>query len=150
MLSITDRLAHPGNPLHGMVVQARYFDAIGKALAEYLGPPANEHCRLATVRGDKAVLCVDSPVWYSKLRFRGPEIVGFFRSRCRLEAIAGINIHVDPLLLQHTALRDAPPEKRPGISPGVASLLRGVATTGENPALTEAWLRLARNERADP
>ncbi|MBT8420443.1 MAG: DUF721 domain-containing protein, partial [Gammaproteobacteria bacterium] len=120
MLSITDRLEHPGNPLYGVVAQAKYLDATGRALAKYLGPPASKHCRLATISLDTVVLYVDSPVWYSKLRFLGPDIVKFFQTHCGLTTTRKVSIHVDPFILQDVASRrEVSDEKRLHLSPDV-------------------------------
>nr|VFJ60068.1 MAG: hypothetical protein BECKFM1743C_GA0114222_102644 [Candidatus Kentron sp. FM]VFJ72687.1 MAG: hypothetical protein BECKFM1743A_GA0114220_106591 [Candidatus Kentron sp. FM] len=146
MLSITDRLTHPGNPLYGLVIRAEYLNTIGKALAEYLGPPISYHCRLATISFDTVVLCVDSPVWYSKLRFLGPDIVRFLRIHCELTTISKVSIRVDPFILQDIVLRWKEENKRRlRLSPDVAKLLRNVAHATDNPALCEAWLRIAND-----
>lgn len=146
MLSVTDRLGHPGNSLYGLVAQAKYLDATGKALANYLGPPISYHCRLAAIFSDTVILYVDSPVWYSKLRFFAPDIVEFFRTHCGLTTTGKVSIHVDPFLFRHAALRqEVPNEKYLRMSPNVAKLLRSVAHATADPVLREAWLRLSRN-----
>nr|VFJ62625.1 MAG: hypothetical protein BECKDK2373B_GA0170837_11126 [Candidatus Kentron sp. DK] len=146
MLSVADRLSHPGNPLYRLALQAKYLDAVDRALGEHLGPPINRHCRLAAITADTAVLCVDSPAWHSKLRFSGADIARFLREHCGLVMVGKVSIHVDPLLLQTSASeREAPATERLRLSPSVEKLLRNVAHSTNNPGLREAWLRLARH-----
>nr|VFJ96044.1 MAG: Protein of unknown function (DUF721) [Candidatus Kentron sp. LFY]VFK20748.1 MAG: Protein of unknown function (DUF721) [Candidatus Kentron sp. LFY] len=140
--SVTERLAHPGNPLYGLAMQAKSFDASGKALAKWLGLPISRHCRLARISSDTVILQVDSSAWYSRIRFLSPDIVVFFQTKRGMPTIAKVCIYVDPLVLQH----DEPVRKRPPrLSSSVGALLRNVAGITENQPLRQAWLRLARN-----
>nr|VFK39179.1 MAG: Protein of unknown function (DUF721) [Candidatus Kentron sp. TC]VFK40234.1 MAG: Protein of unknown function (DUF721) [Candidatus Kentron sp. TC]VFK54930.1 MAG: Protein of unknown function (DUF721) [Candidatus Kentron sp. TC] len=138
--SVKERLTHPGNPLYGLMIQAKLIEANGKALAERLGSPINHHCQLAQISADTVVLQVDSSVWYSKLRFLGPDIVTFFRTERRMPMITRVRIYVNPAALRHDE-----PGRRLQISSNVGNLLRNVAKTTQNEALRQAWLRLARN-----
>nr|VFK39268.1 MAG: hypothetical protein BECKSD772F_GA0070984_103518 [Candidatus Kentron sp. SD]VFK44110.1 MAG: hypothetical protein BECKSD772E_GA0070983_103318 [Candidatus Kentron sp. SD] len=139
--SVTERLNHPGNPLYGLVMQAKFLDARGKALAKRLGLPLNRHCRLARISSDTVFLQVDSSVWYSKVRFLEPDIVTFFQTECGMPTVARVRIHVNPPLPCH----GEPARGRPRLSSNVGEILRGVAAITENEALRQAWLRLARD-----
>jgi len=141
MLSITERLDHPENPLYELVMQVKYLDATNKALAEYLGPPISHHCRLATISFDTIVLYADSPVWYSKLRFLSHDIVRFIQAYRGLRTLTKIRIQIDPLLSEN----DGSEKRNLYMSSHVAKLLRSIAGATDNPALREAWLRLAHN-----
>jgi len=138
--SVIERLTHPGNPLYGLVAQAKFLDTTHKALAKQLGSPMNHHCRLAKISSDTIVLQTDSSVWYSKLRFLSPDIVTFFRTEYGMSTITKVRIYVNPPELPHDK-----PGKRPQMPHNVAELLHSVAEATENPVLREAWLRLARN-----
>nr|VFJ45234.1 MAG: hypothetical protein BECKFW1821A_GA0114235_10091 [Candidatus Kentron sp. FW]VFJ47838.1 MAG: hypothetical protein BECKFW1821B_GA0114236_100329 [Candidatus Kentron sp. FW] len=139
--SVMERLNHPGNPLYGLVAQAKFLDAADKTLAKRLGLPFSRHCRLAKISFDTIVLQVDSAVWYSKLRFLGPDIVSFFQTEYGMPTITKVRIYVNPVASQ----RDKPMEKRPAMSPDIAGLLYNVAKATENQPLRQAWLRLAGN-----
>ena len=141
MLSITDRLTHPENPLYRLIMQAKYLNETSKALAKHLGSPINQHCRLATISSDTIILYVDSPAWYSKLRFLSPDIVRFFQIYRGITTTSKVSVHVDP----HVPQRETPGERHLCISPNVAKLLRNVAHASDNPRLCEAWLRLSRH-----
>jgi len=146
MLSVADRLSHPENPLYKLALQAKYLDALDKALGEHLEAPINRHCRLTAIVADTAVLCVDSSVWYSKLRFSGPDIARFLREHCGLVMVGKVSIRMDPRLLQApVSEREAPAPERSRMSPYVGKLLRGAANATNNPGLRDAWLRLARH-----
>ena len=141
--TVVDQLTHPKNPLSGLVTQAKYLATINLDLHRHLGPPVNRYCRMAALRGDTAILQVDSSVWLSKIRFLSPDILAFLKTHLGPRAIRKMRIRVGP-----------PVNNRPGkpslgclrLSPHAAECIRSTASTTDNPPLQAALLRLAANE----
>nr|VFK53046.1 MAG: hypothetical protein BECKTUN1418F_GA0071002_101615 [Candidatus Kentron sp. TUN]VFK53796.1 MAG: hypothetical protein BECKTUN1418E_GA0071001_101815 [Candidatus Kentron sp. TUN] len=141
--SVTEKLAHPENPLYGLVIQAKFLNSAGRVLAKRLGLPISRHCQLAKISLDTIVLQVDSAVWYSKLRFLSPGIVTFFQTEYGMSTITKVRIYVDPPVLRDDKF--VATGNCLHLSPDVAELLHNVAKGTENQALRQAWLRLAGN-----
>lgn len=139
---VADQLTHPKNPLSGLVAQAKYLATINLDLYHYIGPPANRYCRIATLRGDTAILQVDSSVWLSKIRFLSPDILTFLKTHLGLRAIRKMRIRVGLPVNRP----DEPSFERPRLSPHAAECIRSTASTMDNPPLQAALLRLAANE----
>lgn len=104
-----------GDPLR----RALWLDGLDRQLHCHLPPALAAHARLGNVDGCRLVYLVDSPVWHSRLRLAGPEL---------LDAAGSIGLDVTELVVRTT--RPAPRASHPAaatarqLSPRAGQALR--------------------------
>ena len=73
--SVYEQLHQNPGALQGTLQHARYLQHLNVVLTEHLDPTLAQHCQLANVRAETAVVQADSPVWAAKLRYQIPTIL---------------------------------------------------------------------------
>ena len=148
--SVYEQLHQNPGALRGTLQHARYLQHLNVVLAEHLDPTLAQHCQLANVRAETAVIQADSPVWAAKLRYQIPTILELlntcgFIAKLTHTTLTHIQLRVRPAYQSYTG----PTLGGPYLSPRSAELLRSVADTTPDPRLKRALSRLSRRQR-DP
>ena len=112
----------------------------------YLPESVRPHCLGAVCKDSCLTLFVDSPVWSSRLRYLSKQLLDKLgSSSLRVESI---KIRI---MLQQTPLSARRKRRQPNrLSENEAHLLRNYADSCDDPALSAALLRLAKNVRKKP
>jgi hypothetical protein len=58
-----------------LMTRAAALALLNQRLRPYLPEPLDQHCMLANVRAQTAILAADSPGWASRLRYLGPALL---------------------------------------------------------------------------
>lgn len=134
-----------GNSGLGQLVQhsARLRELEHK-LVDHLGPPLDQHCRIANYADTTLTLHTDSPAWAAKLRFITPDILNYMRSRCHLHNIRTVRIRV---LLPDSNPVSAPRHLK--LSHTAADHLRSVALSMTDEGLHQSLLRLSEHRNQE-
>ncbi len=146
--SVYEQLRHNPGALHGTLKHARHLERLNRVLGEHLDPMLAQHCQLANIRADTAVLQADSPVWAAKLRYQIPAILELlnaadFIAELTHSRLTHIQLRVQPVYQHYTG----PTLSGPYLSSRSAELLRSVADTTPDPRLKRALSRLSRRSR---
>lgn len=139
------QLFNKDGELQQLLVQAERLQKATRALHAQLPPPLEQHCKVANIKGELAVLHADSPAWAAKLRFHVAGILQQLRKQPGLGALQAIRIKVSPL-------DDPQPPSavaRPVLSEQAGAVLRSAADATADPALKAVLLRLAQRQRQD-
>jgi len=139
--SLSRILAAPDNGLQPLIDHARHLQSLTDALRRGIDQPFSDHISLGNVRGDTAVIAVDSPAWLSKIRYLGPALLHILQQQPGLASLQKIQFKVVP----NAALPPSPPSHRAVLSRRGADILKNAATGMEDPKLAAALLRLARH-----
>lgn len=105
-------------------------------LRDYLEPPLNEHVIIADYRQKTLVFHADNAAWATKLRYRTPDILRFFKDD--LPGIRTIRIKNPPVETRAQTTRR--PVKA---TPDTVDTMRRVADRITDPPLRSVLLRLA-------
>jgi hypothetical protein len=120
----------------GSLVAAVERDAqVLHILKQAVPPPLRGHCLHATLDARALVITTDSPVWGSRLRFLGPELV---KAVCELSRVDSVRVRIQ----LSRGEQDSGARRRLS-EPTVAHLLEAAAAVGDAD-LAEAYRRLAR------
>ena len=143
--SVYEQLRHNPGALHGTLQHARYLQRLNEVLGEHLDPTLAQHCELANIRADTAVLQADSPVWAAKLRYQIPTILELLNATDFIveltpTRLTHIQLRVQPVYQPYTG----PTLSGPYLSQRSAELLQSVADTIPDPRLKQALSRLSR------
>lgn len=113
-----------------------------RAVHRVLGAESREHVRTARLSRGAATLIADSPSWATVAKFKGPELADALRAESF--RIRRVRVSVG----RRTGIPAAPgAADRPVLSPAAPRLLRALARSVDNPALSRVLLRLARRSR---
>lgn len=110
-----------------------------KAVLELLEPPLKSHCRVANLRDETLVLFTDSPVWATRLRFQGPNVLARLRQTPIGARVRRLDVKVKLAASQPRSSVDSLPK----LSARTVALLRDVAQLCEEDALRNVFLRLS-------
>lgn len=126
-----------------LMTRAAALTLLDQRLRPYLPEPMNQHCMLANVRAQTAILAADSPGWASRLRYLGPallpRLVEFGLGVTRIEVIV---MPTDP---QPTA---APARRVPAPSAETALSLERLAARSSDAGFADVLRRLAARAKA--
>lgn len=130
-------------PPHGALLStAHALLRADRAVHRVLGEESKERVRTARLARGAATLIADSPSWATIARFKGPELADALRA----ESFRVRRVRVS--IGRRTAIPAAPgAADRPALSPAAPRLLRALARSVDNPALSRVLLRLARRGR---
>ncbi len=122
---------------------ARALLQADRTVHRVLGAESKEHVRTARLARGAATLIADSPSWATVAEFKGPELADALRAESfhvrRVRVSVGRRMRV-PAAVPGAA-------DRPTLSPAAPRLLRALARSVDNPALSRVLLRLARRGR---
>ena len=131
------QLLHSGE-LQKLFAHGERVTKANEALGHQLEAALREHCRVANLKGDTAIVIADSPVWAGKLRFQTSAMLEILRDRGFPE-LRTLRIKVSPV----NVAREAAPGSRPKLSQSAATILRGAAESTDDPELKAVLTRLA-------
>jgi len=130
--------------LSQLVARADRLERLRRRLKGRLPAGLTEHCHLANIRGDTAVVSCDSAAWGARLRYLEPQLLDTLN---RLEGLSlrRVRVKVHPT---GTPRPPTPPSGHmPQLNEANADLLEATARGIDDPALSEALRRLARRGR---
>lgn len=115
----------------------------GRCVDGVVPPSLRGRIRLADVRGDVAVLHVDSPAWHARARFQVPQLLAALKAVPGLEGLRGVEVKV--ARARGETGPGEPAATRPRVLTGEArEWLARCAEAETDPALRAALQRLAR------
>ena len=123
-----------------LVQHSGRLNELQRKLVDHLGPPLDQHCRIANYADTTLTLHTDSPAWAAKLRFVTPDILNYMRSHCSLHDIRTVRIRVS---LPDTG--PAPVPRRLKLSQEAADHLRAVALSMTDEGLHQSLLKLSEH-----
>jgi len=134
-------LTEPTGAITTLAQRCKMLQALTEVARGELPQTAADHCRVANVSGDRAVLHTDSPVWSTVLQFHTPHLLAALRRHPAASRVSSIQLRVKPTVraaAPHTAQRTRP-------SRDTAELLRTFADSCDHGALQSALRRLANH-----
>ena len=130
--------------LSQLVARAGRLERLRGRLKGQLPSGLAEHCQLANVRGDTAVVSCDSAAWGARLRYLEPQLLNTL-NRVEGLALRRLRVKVHPAAAPRPEA--PPPGHMPQLNEASADLLEATARGVDDAALSEALRRLARRGR---
>lgn len=132
---------------HALVSKARHLEQLTALLDAQLPHETSGHYHVAAIDKSTLTIVTDSPVWASRLRQLGPDIIRMISEQ------SGKQVQHVKIISRHGSIR-APLEPRPAVdremSETASQQLAQSASHIEDEALSEALLKLSRRgKRAD-
>ena len=138
-----EHLLHSGE-LDKLLAHGARVAKANEALCNRLEAAVREHCRVANLKGDTAIVIADSPVWATKLRFQSGAMLEILRDRGFPE-LRSVRIKVSPV----NVAREAAPRHGPQLSQSAASTLRRAAESTDDIELRAVLERLAGRSKTE-
>ncbi len=138
-----EHLLHSGE-LDKLLAHGARVAKANEALCARLEASLREHCRVANLKGDTAIVIADSPVWATKLRFQTGAMLEILRNR-GFPALRTVRIQVSPL----NVTREAAPRHGPHLSQSAATTLTRAAESTDDIELRAVLERLAARGKAE-
>ncbi|HXF08680.1 MAG TPA: DUF721 domain-containing protein [Candidatus Acidoferrales bacterium] len=126
-----------------LIARAAVLAQQSERLRAHLPEPLDQHCVLANVRGDTAVLAADSAAWASRLRYLAPALLP------RLVDLGLSVTRVEVVVMPPPALPAKPTPRR--VCPPSAEIGRALAAwaaRAPDEALSRALLKLAARSKS--
>jgi hypothetical protein len=142
MIRVGKLLTERTRSVERLVAHSIRLQSVAAALDRALPATLAGHCHLINVRGNQLILQVESPSWATRLRFSLPGILDALRGAVDGE-LARAHIKIRPA----GGVRGSAPSGPPRLSAAAAETVRMAASCTRDPALREAWTRLARHAR---
>ena len=130
--------------LSQLIARAGRLERLRRRLKGQMPSGLAEHCQLANIRGDTAVVSCDSSAWGARLRYLEPQLLKTMNQAEGL-AIRRLRVKVRPATAPRAEA--PPPGHMPRLNETNADLLEATARGVDDPALSEALRRLARRGR---
>jgi hypothetical protein len=129
--------------LEHLIRQAQRLARISADLSRQLGSPLGQHVKVANIRGDTAVLQLDSSTWLTKVRYMIPTLIGHLEDY----GIHRIQLRVNP---SQTLQTEKPVYgRRAKLSQDSARILAAAADSIADPDLASALKRLAKRATSE-
>lgn len=118
------------------------LEGLSAEVDKFLPAPLNRHCRVANLANGILVIHADAPIWLSRLRLHGPQLLTHLRRQGDRWQIREIRPRIMPS--NHPGSRPQAERPSPRLSATAAAHLLTAASGLPASELREALLRLAR------
>ena len=132
------------NELTQLVARAGRLERLRRRLKGQLPGGLEEHCQLANIRGDTAVVSCDSAAWGARLRYLEPRLLETLN---QVEGLSLRRVRVKVRPAEPVRPVAPPPGHMPELNASNSELLEATARGINDPDLSEALRRLARRGR---
>ena len=141
--SVGHILSSKSSGLERLLERVNNLAEVNRALHSYLAAPLNAHCQLQNIKGQWAVVHVDSSAWATRLRYQIPQLLKFLQSLPGLGQLKEIQIQIRPP--RHQAPK--PKARSAQFSAASAAAVHALAESTSDPKLSAALRRLANRHR---
>lgn len=143
------QLISSNEKLNKLYTHAKDIFALNEKLHNYLAPNLSSHFSIANYSADTLTINADTSAWASKLRNRIPDILDYARHECGLSKLISVRIRVSPNHnnTTHASLPGSGLARKAFLSKKSAEFIASVATSIQDPALRESFLKISKNAR---
>ena len=139
-ISLVKLLSGSSGPLKEIISHSHRLHLLNQTFRIHAGDQMADNCVIADLDNGVVYFNADSPAWSHRLRYEAPELLEFLKTESHLGDIRTFNVRVRP---PGQSTSNEPPQ-RPVLQNTTRLLLRDVAQSIDNPALSDALMRLAQ------